>query len=198
LAQHHAFARKLVNSGRLSVPTHHVDSPLNMPLDHAVQGWMRPGAPMDDAPVVHRGQPGWLLQHLGGRFQLLLFVNGEMPAAALAALESLKQQGAMVTEPCALPSSRSTEAAAQMQLVVLSQAPLDAHLEADWRRRFGAVVLHDTKGLAAQRCDAQPGTALLLRPDQHICARWRGLEAGAIEQALRRALQHAPHGPLGD
>ena len=27
--------------------------------------------------------------------------------------------------------------------------------------------------LAAQRYDAQPGTVYLLRPDQHVCARWR-------------------------
>ena len=30
--------------------------------------------PLADAPVAHQGQEGWLLQHVGGRFQLLLCV----------------------------------------------------------------------------------------------------------------------------
>ena len=43
-------------------------------------------------------------------------------------------------------------------------------------------------GLAAERYDAQPGTLYLLRPDQHVCARWRQASQPDIAAALRRAL----------
>ncbi|MEN9417141.1 MAG: hypothetical protein RI988_761, partial [Pseudomonadota bacterium] len=47
------------------------------------------------------------------------------------------------------------------------------------------------EGLLAQRYDAQPGTVYLLRPDQHVCARWRAPAAADITAALTRALARA-------
>jgi 3-(3-hydroxy-phenyl)propionate hydroxylase len=88
LANDHAFARALVNSGRLSVPTHHCDSPLST-LDAEgdyFAGRMTPGAPMDDAPVAVDGRDGWLLEHTGNGFVLLLF--GDADASAFDALAS--------------------------------------------------------------------------------------------------------------
>ena len=38
-----------------------------------------------------------------------------------------------------------------------------------------------------QRYDAKPGSAWLIRPDQHVVARWRHLDAPAIRAALARA-----------
>jgi 3-(3-hydroxy-phenyl)propionate hydroxylase len=49
LAQDHAFARRLVNSGRLSVPAFLTKSALNTPDSDSFAGDMVPGAPMDDA-----------------------------------------------------------------------------------------------------------------------------------------------------
>jgi 3-(3-hydroxy-phenyl)propionate hydroxylase len=43
------------------------------------------------------------------------------------------------------------------------------------------------QGLAAQRYDAQPGTAYLLRPDHHVAARWRHLDLNKVQAALARA-----------
>jgi len=51
-----------------------------------------------------------------------------------------------------------------------------------------AGALWDHAGLAAARYDARPGTAILLRPDQHVAARWRQLDLEAIATARRRAL----------
>ncbi|MGE0502260.1 MAG: FAD-dependent oxidoreductase [Rhizobiaceae bacterium] len=68
LAADMPFARRLVNSGRLSTPcslaglslqTSSIDSPA------------APGLPCPDAPIRVDGRDGWLLDRLGGRFALL-------------------------------------------------------------------------------------------------------------------------------
>jgi 3-(3-hydroxy-phenyl)propionate hydroxylase len=50
---------------------------------------------------------------------------------------------------------------------------------------FDAVV--DEQGLAARRFDARPGTCYLIRPDQHVAARWRSLDVARIRAALAQA-----------
>lgn len=90
LAPHADFARALVNSGRLSLPTDHVDSPLSTPDADAWAAGPTPGCPAPDAP--HAG--GWLSESIAGRFTLLAFgwrvaVPGvpvlELPGEGLAA-----------------------------------------------------------------------------------------------------------------
>lgn len=49
-----------------------------------------------------------------------------------------------------------------------------------------AVV--DSEDLIALRYDMQPGTAYLLRPDQHVCARWRNYSPEKLQSALNLAL----------
>jgi 3-(3-hydroxy-phenyl)propionate hydroxylase len=39
----------------------------------------------------------------------------------------------------------------------------------------------------ARRYDARDGACYLIRPDQHIAARWRKLDVSSVELALRRA-----------
>jgi 3-(3-hydroxy-phenyl)propionate hydroxylase len=48
---------------------------------------------------------------------------------------------------------------------------------------------NDTKGLVQQRFDGKPGTVYLIRPDQHVAARWRAFDAAQVQSALRRALK---------
>jgi 3-(3-hydroxy-phenyl)propionate hydroxylase len=167
LAGEFPFARALVNSGRLSVPAHLRDSPLNTPDGDAFEGVMHPGAPAADAPVLHEGAPGWLLRHTGNAFQLLLFVD---------APEALS------------PATRST-------LAALADAPIPVHtliLSATAGvAPAGSTVLVDSQGLAARRFDARTGTAYLLRPDQHVAARWRSLDAAAVRAAVARATCNA-------
>jgi 3-(3-hydroxy-phenyl)propionate hydroxylase len=139
LAREHPFARRLVNSGRLSVPATLHDSPLNTPDRDAFAGAMLPGAPAADAPLAHGG---WLLRRLNGNgFALLAF--GADTAPLVAAADGL--------------------------------AALD-------------VVHLPAVGVASERYDARPGTVYLLRPDQHVCARWRSPGTADIAAALRRAL----------
>jgi 3-(3-hydroxy-phenyl)propionate hydroxylase len=163
LAREHAFARALVNSGRLSVPTVLADSPLNTPDAEAFEGWMMPGAPMDDAPVSTAGGPGWLLREVSGAgddagFTLLVFGPAALSLPRL---------------PTALP----------VALRLLRVLPARSAAAPD------AVV--DEQGLAARRYDALPGTCYLLRPDQHVAARWRRFDAAALLAALRRAIGQA-------
>ncbi len=73
LARDHAFARPLVNSGRLSRPATLSGSPLNSTdSGHWPEGVL-PGAPAPDAPVMRDSAPDWLLHHLGGDFALIVF-----------------------------------------------------------------------------------------------------------------------------
>jgi 3-(3-hydroxy-phenyl)propionate hydroxylase len=48
-------------------------------------------------------------------------------------------------------------------------------------------VFLDRDGLARARYAAEPGTTYLIRPDQHVAARFRRLDAEEIRTALARA-----------
>ena len=48
-------------------------------------------------------------------------------------------------------------------------------------------VIEDAEGLLVRRYDAAPATLYLLRPDQHVAARFRRIGAGAVRAALARA-----------
>ena len=169
LAGDYPFARALVNSGRLSVPAHLTGSPLNTPDVDTFDGLMQPGAPLADAPVQSDGRDGWLLAHTGNRFQLLLFVDSPDTLDA---------------EACAT-IARLTDAAVPVHTLLVAQRASTVPVPA------GAACVIDSQGLAARRCDARPGTAFLLRPDQHVAARWRTLDAAAVGAALARATGHA-------
>ncbi len=48
-------------------------------------------------------------------------------------------------------------------------------------------TLLDTGGVSKQRFDALSGTTYLVRPDQHVCALWRSLDADKVRQSVLRA-----------
>ena len=136
LAPQAEFARRMVNSGRLSVATVY-DTQLSTPDEAAFAGSAKLGAPAPDAPM--RG--GYLLEKLSDGFELLVVRNNARP-----------------------------EAPAGVKLTVIGED------------------LHDDAGIFAQRFDASSGAAYLLRPDQHLCARWRRCDPGKVDRARRRAL----------
>ncbi|WP_443114831.1 FAD-dependent oxidoreductase [Herbaspirillum seropedicae] len=179
LAREHAFARRLVNSGRLSLPATLDQSPLNTPDQAAAPeavaftGPMRPGAPCCDAPLLQAGQPAWLLPQLGDRFVLMIFAApAQLPAATRQALAALAQPGALrLLFICAQAATQEDERVLQ---TLAGQA----------------IQVQDIDTLAAQRYDARPGSCYLIRPDQHVSARWRSIDAAAVAQALLRATGH--------
>jgi 3-(3-hydroxy-phenyl)propionate hydroxylase len=154
LARDHAFARTLVNSGRLSVPATLHASPLNTPDSARFDGRMVPGAAAADAPVTRSdGRDGWLLRELGEGFTALVFgADDSLEGAAVTGI-GLK---VLHVRACGEPA--------------------------------GAGHLIDRDGLVAERYDLLPGSVVLLRPDQHVCARWRQASAEAVRHAMRRAL----------
>jgi 3-(3-hydroxy-phenyl)propionate hydroxylase len=162
LARTQPFARKLVNSGRLSVPAFLVESALNTPDVDAFEGNMVPGAPLDDAPVRVAGRDAWLLDRLGNRFVLLAFADSVEQTDPLLRAQASALAGA------AIP--------VQVVLVTAQAGELP-----------GLTVLHDRDGLLARRLDARPGTCTLIRPDQHVAARWRRFDPNAVRAALARA-----------
>ncbi|GLO68688.1 FAD-dependent oxidoreductase [Phaeobacter inhibens] len=85
LSEHHAFARPLVNSGRLSLPCTYEGSALNSA--DALRGphRTRPGSPCPDAPTPD----GYLLPQLADRFTLLT-IDAEAP-------DSFEEAGITVT-----------------------------------------------------------------------------------------------------
>ena len=166
LAAKYPFARALVNSGRLSVPSWLATSSLNTPDGDVFEGQMIPGAPLADAPVEAAGQPGWLLHQLGNRFQLLHYVD----------------DASTLDEKTALALAQLAQAAIAIEAIIVAprgQAPA------------GLKTLIDTDGCIAQRYDLRPGTTYLVRPDQHVAARWRALDASKIKAALARATCNA-------
>ncbi len=74
LAADMEFARKLVNSGRLSAPCSLAGLALQTPSPEAV---LEAGSACKDAPLSHGGKDVWLLDQLGGSFSVLFF--GEHP-----------------------------------------------------------------------------------------------------------------------
>ncbi|PRF73054.1 FAD-dependent oxidoreductase [Burkholderia multivorans] len=162
LARDCEFARKIVNSGRLSTPAVLDGSPLNTPdrAGETLACAMRPGAAAADAPVRAEHGASWLLPHLHGGFAGVLF---GLPGDGAALAQAVADLALPVRPVLVVPAGHAQPVA-------------------------GVDVVEDVDGLAAQRYDARPGTFYLLRPDQHVCARMRALDRQAIAEALARAI----------
>ncbi|EKF17611.1 FAD-dependent oxidoreductase [Nitratireductor pacificus] len=91
LSAEHDFARRLVNSGRLSKPCSLEGLSLQTPGGDP--GPVRPGMVMPDAPVGAGDQRGWLLDHAGGGF-VLLAVDCDPPIGLPAGLHVVEVSGA--------------------------------------------------------------------------------------------------------
>jgi 3-(3-hydroxy-phenyl)propionate hydroxylase len=137
LAAKHAFARPLVNSGRLSVPCNYAGFAL-FGEDMLAEGpeASRPGMTCPDAPH----DEGFILDHLGGGFTLL---------ALGCEAQDVVSHGLTVQ----------------------------------------ALTIPAPSGALAKRYlgDAPQGI-FLIRPDQHIIARWSEFDAAAATAALAQAI----------
>lgn len=163
LSKTQPFARTLVNSGRLSVPATLHGSSLNTPDSANFAGRMEPGSVASDAPVVCTEERGsWLLRELGPEFTLLVAADPHNQALQ-SALRALKDTQ---------PGLKVIRVATSVDLAAVTA-------DADLLDRSGQVF---------ERYDLRPGTAYLIRPDQHVCARWREVSADKVEAAIAHAL----------
>ncbi|MEO0891514.1 MAG: FAD-dependent oxidoreductase [Pseudomonadota bacterium] len=144
LASRHAFARPMVNSGRLSTPCVYAGLSLNGPDDLDGPDRSCVGAACVDAPL----EDGFLLPKLGGVFTVLA-INTDAPDIGL-------------------------------KTVLIDTAT------------------QDPTGAVRARYLGQAAHALyLIRPDQHIAARWPSATADQIRDAIHIAtaqeVRHAAH-----
>ncbi len=145
LAEHHTFARPIVNSGRLSKPCTYDDLPLNgADALHGGPDRSRVGSPCPDAPL----DSGYLLDQLGGDF-VLLAIN------------------------CAAPADITVDG---ITLRTVSLSTTAGTPDALTERYLGAA----------------PRAVYLIRPDQHVAARWDCFDAAAVTNALRTACAKEP------
>ena len=141
LSEKYAFARPLVNSGRLSMPCSYDGMPLNgVDAVPDAPTRSRPGTPCPDAPY----QGEYLLSHLGGTFTLLA-LNTKCP-------EDIKIDGFTISTIGACTKEAAHHALAERYLGDAQQA------------------------------------VYLIRPDQHVVARWPEYDETAVKDAIKTAL----------
>ena len=125
---------------------------------------MLPGAAAADARVTRAdGRDGWLLREIGSGFTALVGADGATEHA-LAGV-----------------------AVGDFALAVVAVAPADARAPEPAPAPARATLV-DIDGAVAGRYDLRAGTVVLLRPDAHVCARWRAATPAQVECAMRRAL----------
>jgi 3-(3-hydroxy-phenyl)propionate hydroxylase len=149
---------------RTSRPHEYGSSPLNSMGDDNL---LFKAGPAHGAPPLNvRFAPdSYLLDHLGGGFDLLYFTNGKaIPAELQAVVAGIKARGIGV------------------RLIAVSSQAASAIQGAD-------LVLDDSEGRCRARYGVMAGgAAYLLRPDQHVCARWMALDANRLQAAFKAAL----------
>ena len=158
LAKEQPFARRLVNSGRLSLPSTYQTSSLNTADSEMFDGAMCPGAPASDAPILHaKGERDWFVQLLGDEFSVVVFVD----------------------------HYQTMDVPDMSGVTVWQMLPPEAGNQATFEKHERVII--DCEGLLAKRYDARPGTTYLFRPDQHVAARWREFDQKTIQTALHKA-----------
>jgi len=160
LSLQHEFVRPLYH-WRTSRPHEYSDSRLNCADDDNAlfQSGPAHGAPPRN---VRLGDDDFLLDHLGGGFDLIYFSAQALPAPIQEVLQTARRKGLAI---------RLTAIGAKQPVAGADQTLADAGGQV--RERYGITA---------------EGGAYLLRPDQHICARWLKLDAPRLQAALTAAL----------
>ncbi len=156
------FVRPLYH-WRTSRPHGYAQSRLNSPHDDNA---LFTAGPADGAPPcnVRLGENQHLLDHLGGGFDLLWFADApSVPLSLAAALQQLRGRGIPI-RLVAVNGDGTAVHGADRTL---------ADRDGGMRERYGIPA---------------PGAAYLLRPDQHVCARWLALDAARLHATIDHLL----------
>src|SRR5262245_27873856 len=131
LAASEPFARRLVNSGRLSVAAAYDGSPLNTPDGFAAGDCPTtcPGAAALDAPLGD----GWLLAALGGGFTSVWFSAEGVGADALARMKAVAGHTALPLRPLMVPDPTACARYGATSAPACYVFRPDGHIAARWR-----------------------------------------------------------------
>lgn len=155
------FVRPLYH-WRTSRPHEYTASVLNCPGDDNALFVHGPahGAPPQN---IRLAANDYLLDHLGGGFDLMYFTEADaVPEALQSVVAATRERGVPIRVI-------AVGAASPVAGADLTFADADGH----FRRRYGVQA---------------SGAGYLLRPDQHVCARWLTLDATRLQAALNTAL----------
>lgn len=169
LSRTQEFVRPLYH-WRTSRPHEYTHSALNSQGDD--NGLFTAGL-ADGAPPrnVLLGTGDYLLDHVGCAFDLLYFMSGEaIPAELAAAIDEWRRDDLPLRVTAIVPEGHAGGATGGV--AGADQALVDAGNRV--RQAYGV------------RFD---GGAYLLRPDQHVCARWVTLDPSRLRAAMQTALQ---------
>ncbi|MEY3669568.1 MAG: hypothetical protein RL258_963 [Pseudomonadota bacterium] len=157
----HAFVRPLYH-WRTSRPHAYADSRRNSRGDDNALFQSGPGHG-EPPKNVQIGANHYLLDHLASVFTLLYFSqSSSVPKALTEVIDSHRSRGMPII------------------ILIVSGTELESG---------GNPVLADVSGRIRQSYGIPAdGAAYLLRPDQHVCARWLTLDADRLDAALRDAL----------
>jgi 3-(3-hydroxy-phenyl)propionate hydroxylase len=165
LAGENPRVRDLLNP-RQSTPVEYVGSVLNMADDAAFAAGPRPGMPAPEARLTSCDSERHLTSFFGSEFILVYFATG-LPQG-LASLASDEKSAAGLRVVCIAPAT------------IPGVQPHSG-------------LWFDTHGQAAQRYDAEPATAYLIRPDGYVMARWRNAQPSDVRQALSSVVLEESH-----
>jgi 3-(3-hydroxy-phenyl)propionate hydroxylase len=141
LAKDTGFGKRMVNSGRLSVPSAYRESPLSTPDVVAWDGGVAPGAPIPDAPLLDgKGRTLFLSEALGRDFTLLRRGAGnDVPGVKVLALgASHGDPDGLAGQRFALPEGGSTLIRPDGHVAARFTTPQDNAVVAAVQRAMGA------------------------------------------------------------
>jgi 3-(3-hydroxy-phenyl)propionate hydroxylase len=138
LAETEPFARRLINSGRLSTPTTYASSPLNGPDGFAAgeAPALCPGAAALDAPLGG----GWFLDRIGGRFAGVWLSRAGVAHAAMERAKADLARGALPIDGSVISREAVCERYGASREPAFYLFRPDQHVAARWRGFVAGAV----------------------------------------------------------
>jgi 3-(3-hydroxy-phenyl)propionate hydroxylase len=166
LAAKHPAMSSLINP-RQSSAIHYDASRLNTTTadENGFRAGPAPGSPLPECPVVANDKPRHITELLAEGFVLLVYTEAPaLPSTIMDEVHSAARESMPLSLLVVTPAGIS------------SAAEIKHHAAVDAQGRFRTLF------------DAAPSAIYLVRPDGHVCARWRTLREGDLTGALRAAL----------